>query len=436
MTLPLVPPVLPQLARSAKTLPGGDYSYEPKWDGFRSIAFVDGDDVYLQSRNGKPLSRYFPELSFPAGRYVLDGEIVLFDEQGRQDFDALGQRVHPAESRIKMLAEKTPTRFIAFDVLADGDEVLLDLPQHERRTRLEKLIDAPVDITPVVFDPAGAQDWLQGAEGVMAKELSAPYRPGERTGMVKIKRVRTIDAVVMGWRPGKEEGTVGSLILGLHGDDGRLRAVGHTSGFSAKEKRELPARLAPYETGKRGMGDPSRWANERELEWIELRPELVVEVTFDHTSNDRIRHGAKIARWREDKPPAECLTDQLLRSQSYTMRGRRLRAGRDLLGLHARVVEVLLVLEAPPGERAERDQQVLTDGRQLVLDARRDARVDVPLDDPVALELAQRRAQHPAGDAVDLPQQLVEAVRALPELGEHDDTPLRRQHPDSALQRL
>ena len=163
-----------------------------------------------------------------------------------------------------------------------------------------------------MFDPAGAQDWLQGAEGVMAKELSAPYRPGERTGMVKIKRVRTIDAVVMGWRPGKEEGTVGSLILGLHGDDGRLRAVGHTSGFSAKEKRELPARLAPYETGKRGMGDPSRWANERELEWIELRPELVVEVTFDHTSNDRIRHGAKIARWREDKPPAECLTDQLL----------------------------------------------------------------------------------------------------------------------------
>jgi ATP-dependent DNA ligase len=237
---------------------------------------------------------------------------VLFDEQGRQDFDALGQRVHPAESRIKMLAEKTPTRFVAFDVLADGDEVLLDLAQHERRTRLENLVDAPVDLTPTVFDPAGAQEWLQGAEGVIAKEMNAPYRPGERTGMVKIKRVRTIDAVVMGWRPGKEEGTLGSLILGLHGDDGRLRPVGHTSGFSAMEKRELPARLAPYETGKRGMGDPSRWANDRELEWIELRPELVVEVTFDHTSNDRIRHGAKIARWREDKPPAECLMDQLL----------------------------------------------------------------------------------------------------------------------------
>jgi ATP-dependent DNA ligase len=312
MTLPLKPPVLPQLARSAKALPTGDkWSYEPKWDGFRAIAFVDGDDVYLQSRNGKPLTRYFPELKFPAGRYVLDGEIVLFDAQGRQDFDALGQRIHPAKSRIDMLAETTPTRYIAFDVLAEGDEVLCDLPQHERRARLEALVDKPVDLTPSVADPDDALEWLQGAEGVVAKEVGAPYRPGERTGMMKIKRVRTIDAVVMGWRPGKEEGTVGSLILGLHEPDGRLRTVGHTSGFSAKEKRELPAKLAAYETGKRGMGDPSRWANDRELEWIELRPELVVEVTFDHTSNDRIRHGAKIARWREDKAPAECLMDQL-----------------------------------------------------------------------------------------------------------------------------
>jgi ATP-dependent DNA ligase len=313
MSLPLAPPVLPQLARSAKTLPSGDgWSYEPKWDGFRAIAFVDGAEVYLQSRNGKPLTRYFPELRFPAGRYILDGEIVLFDEHGRQDFDALGQRIHPAVSRINMLAEQTPTRFIAFDVLAEDDEVLLALPQHKRRVRLEALVDKPVDLTPVVFDPDGAQEWLQGAEGVVAKELGAPYRPGERTGMVKIKRVRTIDAVVMGWRPGKEEGTVGSLILGLHDEEGRLRTVGHTSGFSAKEKRELPAKLAPYETGERGMGDPSRWASDRELEWIELRPELVVEVTFDHTSNDRIRHGTKIARWREDKPPGECRMDQLL----------------------------------------------------------------------------------------------------------------------------
>jgi ATP-dependent DNA ligase len=313
MTLPLAPPVLPQLSRSAKTLPlGDDWGYEPKWDGFRAIAFVDGADVYLQSRNGRGLSRYFPELTFPEGRYILDGEIVLFDEQGRQDFDALGQRIHPAESRVRMLAEKTPTRFIAFDVLADGDEVLLTLPQSERRARLESLVAAPVDLTPMTTDPDGAQEWLEGAEGVVAKQLGAPYQPGERVGMVKIKRVRTIDAVVMGWRPGKEEGTVGSFILGLYNEDGVLHPVGHTSGFSAKEKRELPARLAPYETGKRGMGDPSRWANDRELEWIELRPEIVVEVTFDHTSNDRIRHGAKIKRWRDDKPPTECLKEQLL----------------------------------------------------------------------------------------------------------------------------
>jgi ATP-dependent DNA ligase len=314
MALPLSPPVAPQLAKSAKELPAGDqWVYEPKWDGFRALAFVDGDQVYLQSRNGKPLTRYFPELRFPPGRYVLDGEIVLFDAEGRQDFDALGQRVHPAESRIRMLAEATPTRFVAFDLLAHEDEVLLELPQHERRARLEALVDAPVDLTPATADPAEAQPWLQGAEGVVAKDREAPYRPGERIGMVKIKRIRTIDAVVMGWRPGKEEGTVGSFILGLYDDDsGDLRVVGHTSGFTAKQKRELPAKLAPYETGKRGMGDPSRWANDRELEWIELRPELVVEITFDHTSNDRIRHGAKIARWREDKPPRECTRDQLL----------------------------------------------------------------------------------------------------------------------------
>src|ERR687896_755072 len=155
MTLPLSPPVLPQLARSAKALPTGDgWSFEPKWDGFRAIAFIDGDEVYIQSRNGRPLTRYFPELSFPAGRYVLDGEIVLFDEHGRQDFDALGQRVHPAESRIRMLAEQTPTRFIAFDLLARDDDVLLELPQHERRARLEALIEAPVDLTPTTTDAA------------------------------------------------------------------------------------------------------------------------------------------------------------------------------------------------------------------------------------------------------------------------------------------
>ena len=312
MALPLKPPVLPQLARSAKTLPTGEgYVYEPKWDGFRSIAFVDGDEVYLQSRNGRALRRYFPELSFAAGRYVLDGEIVLFGADREPDFDLLGQRIHPAESRVRMLAEQTPTTFMAFDLLAVDDEVLLELPQRERRDRLAALSLDPVELTPTTEDPAEAEPWLQGAEGVIAKLQDAPYKPGERTGMTKIKRVRTIDAVVIGWRPGKLEDTVGSLILALYDDGGTLRGVGHTSGFSGKEKRELPAKLAAYETGKRGSGDPSRWANERDLEWIELRPELVVEVTFDHTSNGRIRHGAKIARWRTDKDPRDCTLEQL-----------------------------------------------------------------------------------------------------------------------------
>src|SRR3954467_13291828 len=312
MALPLKPPVLPQLAKSAKALPKGEgWVYEPKWDGFRSIAFVDGGQVHLQSRTGKPFSRYFPELEFPEGRYVLDGEIVLFDARGRQDFDALGQRIHPAESRIAMLAEQTPTVFIAFDLLAHDDDVLLELAQRERPGRLAALIAEPVQLTPTTEDPAEAEPWLEEREGVIAKRQDAPYRPGERVGMSKIKRVRTIDAVVMGWRPGKEEGTVGSLILGLHDADGKLRVVGHTSGFKAAEKRTLPAKLAPYETGQRGMGDPSRWNSERELEWIETRPELVVEVTFDHTSNDRIRHGTKIVRWRDDKQPSECLMEQL-----------------------------------------------------------------------------------------------------------------------------
>jgi ATP-dependent DNA ligase len=313
MSLPLSPPVLPQLAKTAKTLPtGAGWVYEPKWDGFRAIAFVDGADVHLQSRNGRPLSRYFPELRFPAGRYVLDGEIVLFDAQGRQDFDALGQRIHPAASRIKLLSEQTPTRFIAFDLLAEDDDVLFELPQAERRDRLAARVDAPVDLTPATEDPDEAQPWLQNAEGVIAKRQDAPYRPGERIGMTKIKRVRTIDAVVVGWRPGKEPDTVGSLIIGLYDEDGNLRVVGHTSGFKAAEKRELPKQLKRYETGERGMGDPSRWNNERELEWIELRPELVIEVTFDHVSNDRIRHGTKISRWRDDKDPRDCRTDQLL----------------------------------------------------------------------------------------------------------------------------
>jgi ATP-dependent DNA ligase len=312
MGLALNPPVPPQLARSRARLPEGEgWAYEPKWDGFRAIAFVDGGDVFLQSRNGRPLRRYFPELAFPEGRYVLDGEIVIFGENGVQLFDALGQRIHPAKSRIDMLAEQTPAKFVAFDLLANGDEVLLERTYEDRRAALERFVEAPVDLTPCTRDAADADPWLRGAEGVIAKELHAPYRPGERTGMVKVKRVRTIDAVIQGWRPGKEAGTVGSLILSLYDGEGRLRPVGHTSGFTAKEKRELVARLEPYETGQHGTGEPSRWANERELEWRELRPELVVEVTFDHVSDGRIRHGAKIQRWREDKDPRECVVDQL-----------------------------------------------------------------------------------------------------------------------------
>ncbi len=345
VTLPLSPPVAPQLARSRKTLPEGpDWVFEPKWDGFRALAFIEGDEVVaLQSRNGKDLLRYFPELRFPPGRYVLDGEIVIPapevegdlggvpEAQGmaldagrsiaagggppvvvlRQEFDLLGQRIHPAASRIARLAQETPATFMAFDLLAHEDEVLLARSWEERRAALEALVGDPVELTPVVRSAQEAQPWLQGAEGVIAKEASAPYRPGERTGMVKVKRVRTIDAVVTGWRPGKEEGTVGSLILALHEPGGSLREVGHSSGFTAREKRELVAFLAPYETGERGSGEPSRWTAGRDLEWIKLQPELVVEVTFDHVSDGRIRHGAKVQRWRDDKDPAACGVEQL-----------------------------------------------------------------------------------------------------------------------------
>ncbi|HET8979417.1 MAG TPA: ATP-dependent DNA ligase [Solirubrobacteraceae bacterium] len=313
MPLPLTPPVQPQLARSAKELPLGDqWAYEPKFDGFRAIVFVDGDEFLIQSRGGKPLGRYFPELTFRAGRYVVDGEIIIDADDGHEDFGALQNRIHPAASRIAMLAEQTPAHFVAFDLLARDEEALLTLPFAERRTALEALAsDAQLGLTPLTLDPDQTADWLRGGEGVVAKDLGAPYRPGERKGMVKIKRVRTIDAVVAGYRPGKEPGTVGSLILGLYDDSGTLHIVGHSSGLRAQEKRDLVARLTPYETGERGHGDPSRWKSEKELEWISLRPELVVEVTFDHASGGRIRHGTRILRWREDKPPAECRLEQM-----------------------------------------------------------------------------------------------------------------------------
>jgi len=312
MTLPLTSPLSPQLARSRSSLPTEPgWAFEPKWDGFRALAFVDGSSTELQSRNGRPLSRYFPEVRFPEGRYVLDGELIVRGADGREDFDVLGQRVHPAASRIERLSRETPATYVAFDLLARDDDVLLELPYAERRAALEALVSGPVELTPMVLSAQEATGWLHSAEGVMAKQLDAPYRPGERTGMLKIKRVRTIDAVVMGWRPGKEEGTAGALILGLYGQDGELREVGHSSGFSAAEKRELPGRLAPYETGERGSGGPSRWSAGRDRGWVALRPELVVEVTFDHVSGGRIRHGTKVKRWREDKAPTACRVEQL-----------------------------------------------------------------------------------------------------------------------------
>lgn len=305
MPLPITPPLPPQLARSRSALPEGEgWAYEPKWDGFRAIAFVDGDELFLQSRNGKPLGRYFPEIAFPPGRYVLDGELVA------ASFDTLGQRIHPAKSRIDRLAAETPARFVAFDLLATDGDVLLERPLAARRELLEQLPDA-IEITPQVRSAAQAEPWLHTGEGVVAKELAGPYRPGERAGMVKIKRVRTIDAVVMGWRPGKAENTVGSLILGLYDEAGALREVGHSSGFKAAEKRALVSTLEPYETGETGSGDPSRWRPDHELQWVRLRPELVVEVTFDHVSDGRIRHGTKVQRWREDKDPRACTIDQL-----------------------------------------------------------------------------------------------------------------------------
>jgi ATP-dependent DNA ligase len=317
VTLPLSPPVLPQLARSAKELPEGEeWCYEPKWDGFRTIVFRDGDDVRLQSRNGRPMNRYFPDVveqvkALPAERMVLDGEMVVTVD-GVQEFDLLSQRIHPAASRVEKLSKETPADYVAFDLLGVDDEELLELPYSERRERLVALVREPVELTPLTAERSEAARWLEGTgEGVIAKRVDAPYRPGERTGMVKVKRVRTADAVVMAFRFGKEEGTVGSLILGMHDDEGGLHVVGHTSSFRAKQKRELLELLEPYRTYERGSGEPSRWKSDEELVWEGLRPELVCEVNFDHITGRRIRHGAKFLRWRTDKDPHECLISQL-----------------------------------------------------------------------------------------------------------------------------
>jgi len=317
VSLPLKPPVKPQLAKSTNELPEGDgWCYEPKWDGFRTIIFRDGDDVHLQSRNGRPMNRYFPEiaeqaLALPDERFVLDGEMVVIVD-GIQEFDLLSQRIHPAASRVERLRQETPAQLVAFDLLAFGDELLLELPFTDRRERLAAMVADPVELTPMTAERDAAGEWLAGTgEGVIAKETDAVYCPGERRGMAKIKRVRTADAVVAAFRFGKEEGTVGSFILGMYDESGELHIVGHTSSFRAKEKREYLELLGPYRTGERGHGEPSRWKSEEELVWEGLRPELVVEVAFDHITGNRIRHGAKLLRWRQDKDPRECLIDQL-----------------------------------------------------------------------------------------------------------------------------
>ena len=318
MALPLKPPIKPQLAKSAKELPEGDqWRYEPKWDGFRTLIFRDGDEVYLQSRNGKPMNRYFPEVveqlkEIPAKQVVLDGEVIVVID-GIQEFDLLGQRIHPAESRVQMLATDYPAAFVAFDLLALGKKDLMGQTYEVRREALaDGVVGGPVDLSPSVADRKDAGQWLTGhSEGVVAKEAGASYLPGERKGMVKIKRVRTADCVVFAFRLGKEEGTVGSLILGMYDEKGEIHVVGHTSGFTAKQKRELIDFLEPYKTGERGSGGPSRWKSDEDLMWEGLRPELVCEISFDHITGQRIRHGAKFLRWREDKPPEECSIDQL-----------------------------------------------------------------------------------------------------------------------------
>jgi ATP-dependent DNA ligase len=303
---------MPQLARSAGELPEGDgWCYEPKLDGFRAVVFVDGDEIFVQSRNGKPLGRYFPELRFPEGRYVLDGELVIRAADGGEDFEGLQERIHPAASRVARLAEERPATFVAFDILARDDASLLDEPLTDRRAILEQVVGDPVELIPTTDRIDAARPWLDTAEGVIAKRADAAYKPGERVGMVKVKRVRTIDCAVVGWRPGKAEGTVGSLILGLYDPDGKLHMVGHTSGFTARYARELVAVVTPHETGDHGASEPNRWNADRDREWRGLRPDLVAEVSFDHRSGHRIRHGARLLRFRDDKPAQDCALEQL-----------------------------------------------------------------------------------------------------------------------------
>ena len=334
-----MPPVAPMLSKSVKEIPDTGH-VEPKWDGFRTIVFKDGDEIVLGSRNERPMTRYFPELvealreNLP-DRCVVDGEIILAID-GRLDFDALQQRIHPADSRVRMLAERTPASFVGFDLLAIGDEDIMARPFVERRTRLEEALAGasdPVFITPATADLAEARDWFTrfegaGLDGVVAKPLDGTYQPDKRT-MFKIKHERTADCVVAGFRWHKTGGIIGSLLLGLYGDDGRLHHVGVAASFPMAKRKELVATLEPYvaddlsrhpwgewadqeaHASTRMPGAVSRWSAGKNLSFVPLRPELVVEVAYETMEGDRFRHTAQFRRWRTDRTPESCTYEQL-----------------------------------------------------------------------------------------------------------------------------
>jgi ATP-dependent DNA ligase len=343
---PIQPPIEPMLAKLIDAVPTGPFLYEPKWDGFRAIVFRGGDDVFIQSRDLKPLGRYFPELeelftrALPAG-CVLDGEIVIATKQGL-DFDALQMRLHPAASRAAKLSRETPASFVAFDALAVGGKDIRSEPQARRREALEQLlakVKPPIHLTPATRDHAKAVEWLAhfegaGLDGVIAKPESEIYRPGVRA-MIKIKHARTADCVVGGFRWHKAgQGIVGSLLLGLFDDKGRLHHVGVTSSFTMQKRHELATLLEPYRqdalkehpwsdwAGKedtRMPGGQSRWSAGKDLSWEPIRAELVCEVKYDHLQGDRFRHAAIFQRWRPDKPPADCRYDQLEVTTPYEL---------------------------------------------------------------------------------------------------------------------
>jgi ATP-dependent DNA ligase len=336
MKLGVKPPFPPMEALSVEEVPTGPgWQYEPKWDGFRCLAFRDGDSVELQSKSAQSLTRYFPEIveglrSLKAPRFVLDGELVI-PADGALSFDDLLQRIHPAESRVRKLAGQTPALLIVFDLLADeSGKSLTELTLAERRERLEqfakKYFRDPLRLSPTTNDAAEVNKWFSGGgtslDGVIAKRADLPYQSGERTGMQKIKAFRTADCVVGGFRYAEKKPLVGSLLLGLY-EDGALHHVGFCSGIKADEKPALTKKLEkligpPGFTG-RAPGGPSRWSTRRSSEWQPLKPKLVVEVTYDHVSGERFRHGTGLVRWRPDKAPEQCTMDQLKQKRSRTL---------------------------------------------------------------------------------------------------------------------